>query len=78
MGVKCYVTEIVASEILLLGSKNEATPVNEIEVKSDEVNGGNTSLVEKLVSDDKKEAKEGKTQRTRRRATAKKNADKVA
>ena len=37
-----------------------------------------TSLVEKLVSDDKKEAKEGKTQRTRRRATAKKNADKVA
>ena len=33
MGVKCYVTEIVASEILLLGSKNESVPVNEIEVE---------------------------------------------
>ena len=78
MGVKCYVTEIVASEILLLGSKNEVISVNEIEVKSDEVNEDNTSLLETLVSDDTKEAKEGKKPQGRRRTTAKKDADKVA
>ena len=39
MGIKCYVTEIVATEILLLGSKNEPTPLNEMEVTADEVNG---------------------------------------
>ena len=78
MGVKCYVTEIVASEILLLGSKNEATPVNEIEVKSNEVNENNTSLVETLVSDDTEEDKEDKKPQTRKRTAAKKNADKVA
>ena len=74
MGVKCYVTEIVASEILLLGSKNEATPVNEIEVKSDEVNEGKTSLVETLVSDDTKEAKANK--KPRPRTTRKSQKDK--
>ena len=78
MGVKCYVTEIVASEILLLGSKNEVISVNEIEVKSDEVNEDNTSLLETLVSDDTKEAKEGKKPQGRRRTTAKKDADKVS
>ncbi len=78
MGVKCYVTEIVASEVLLLGSKNEATPVNEIETKSDEVNGDNTSLVEALVSDDSKEVEEDKKPQRRRKTTAKKDADKVA
>jgi len=72
MGVKCYVTEIVASEILLLGSKNEATPVNEIEVKTDEVKQNNTALVETLVSDDTKEAKEDKKPQRRRRTTTKK------
>ena len=78
MGVKCYVTEIVASEILLLGTKNEVISVNETEVKSDEVNEDNTSLLETLVSDDTKEAKEGKKPQGRRRTTAKKDADKVA
>ena len=78
MGVKCYVTEIVASEILLLGSKNEVAPVNEIETKSNKVNEDNTSLVETLVSDDTKEAKEDKKPQRRRRTTAKKDADKVA
>jgi|GEM_PF-116269 len=78
MGVKCYVTEIVASEILLLGSKNEVISVNEIEVKSDEVNEDNTSLLETLVSNDTKEAKEDKKPQGRRRTTAKKDADKVA
>jgi len=74
MGIKCYVTEIVASEILLLGSKNETTPVNEIEVKSDEVNGNNTSLVETLLSDDTEEAKANK--KPRPRTTRKSQKDK--
>ena len=74
MGIKCYVTEIVASEILLLGSKNEATPVNEIEVKSDEVNEDNTSLVKTLLSDDTEEAKADK--KPRPRTTSKSQKDK--
>lgn len=47
--VKCYVTEIVASEILLLGSKNENTQVNDIDVKAIE-------SIPKTPIEDKKEA----------------------
>ncbi|MFP2994330.1 single-stranded DNA-binding protein [Spongiivirga sp. MCCC 1A20706] len=64
MGVKCYVTEIVASEILLLGSKNESVPVNEIEVTEtavDNPNGGS------------KEAATGNKNPQRRRTSSRKN-----
>ena len=74
MGVKCYVTEIVASEILLLGSKNEVTQVNEIKVQTDEVKQNNTALVETLVSDDTKEVKADK--KSRPRTTSKSQKDK--
>lgn len=70
MGVKCYVTEIVASEILLLGSKNESVPINEIEVVEtaiDNPNGGS----KEAVSGNKK------TQ-TRRTSSRKNNTEKAA
>jgi len=64
MGVKCYVTEIVASEILLLGSKNERIPVNEIEVVETAVENPN---------EDGKEAVTGNKNPQRRRTSSRKN-----
>ena len=77
MGVKCYVTEIVASEILLLGSKNDSTSVEEVKVKTEEVQDqekvSNTSEAIK-----KEVPKEEKKPQQRRRATNKKEAEKAA
>ncbi|WP_431129412.1 single-stranded DNA-binding protein [Flagellimonas flava] len=70
MGVKCYVTEIVASEILLLGSKNESVPVNEIEVEE--------TTEESPNEGEKETATENKSPRTRRTANRKNNTEKVA
>lgn len=76
MGVKCYVTEIVATEILLLGSKNESTPVNEIEVTADEVNG-NPSMDDTSANGETTEAPkpEKKPKPNSRRRTSKTNQE---
>ena len=77
MGVKCYVTEIVASEILLLGSKNDNTPDEEIKVKTEEIQdqekASNTSVKVK-----KEVPKVEKKPQQRRRVTNKKEAEKAA
>ena len=65
MGVKCYVTEIVATEILLLGSKNEPTPLNEMEVTADEVNA-NPSMDSTSANGKTTEAQQGKKPRGNR------------
>jgi len=46
VGVKCYVTEIVASEILLLGAKSGDNAVNDIQVTSEEVDRGENPSAE--------------------------------
>ena len=70
MGVKCYVTEIVASEILLLGSKNENVPVTEIEVEE--------STVENPEGDSKETVTGNKKPQTRRTANRKNKTEKAA
>ena len=75
MGIKCYVTEIVATEILLLGSKNENTPVNEMEVNADEVNG-NPSMDSTSANGKTTEAQQGKKpQGSTRKRTPKTNQE---
>ncbi len=56
IGVKCYVTEIVASEILLLGSKNGSTPINEITVTTEDVSGNNGEMADTQSDGETKEA----------------------
>lgn len=70
MGVKCYVTEIVASEILLLGSKNESVPVNEIEVVETAVQNPN--------GDEKEAVTENKNPQRRRTSNRKNKTEKAA
>lgn len=70
MGVKCYVTEIVASEILLLGSKNESVPVNEIEVVE--------TTVENPNGDGKEAVTGNKKPQTRRTSNRKNKTEKAA
>ena len=70
MGVKCYVTEIVASEILLLGSKNESVPVNEIEVVE--------TAVENPNGDGKGAVTGNKKPQTRRTSNRKNKTEKAA
>ncbi|WP_394973355.1 single-stranded DNA-binding protein [uncultured Croceitalea sp.] len=76
MGVKCYVTEIVASEILLLGSKSVDTSIDDMQVKSEEVNGQHESKEETPVNGNSKEAQGvQKPQRSTRRSTSKRNKE---
>ena len=70
IGVKCYVTEIVASEILLLGSKNESVPVNEIEVVE--------TTDESPNEDGKEVATRSKKPHTRRTSNRKNKTEKAA
>ncbi|UII80131.1 single-stranded DNA-binding protein [Flagellimonas sp. CMM7] len=70
MGVKCYVTEIVANEILLLGSKYETVPTNEIEVVE--------TSVENPDEHGKQDVTENKKPRTGRTSSRKSNAEKAA
>ena len=75
MGVKCYVTEIVASEILLLGAKSGDTSVNDIPVTSEEVTQ-NETIVKTSASASKEEVQEDKkSQRTSRKRTSKSNQE---
>ena len=70
MNVKCYVTEIVASEILLLGSKNDSVNTNEIEVKE---------AIEEPQNKGNKEATTAtKTPQTRRTQSRKNKTEKTA
>ncbi|WP_136467997.1 single-stranded DNA-binding protein [Flagellimonas onchidii] len=57
MGVKCYVTEIVASEVLLLGSKSESTTINEIPAQTEEGKEQDNILVETTTQENKDEPK---------------------
>ena len=76
MGIKCYVTEIVASEILLLGSKSTDTSIDDMQVKSEEVNGQHEPKEETSSNEDPKEEKgDQKPQRTTRRSTSKRNKE---
>lgn len=76
MGIKCYVTEIVASEILLLGSKNQETQFDEIQVQTEQVTGQDNPTAEPPVNGSTKEAQGGKTpQRTKRKSTSKANQE---
>ena len=78
VGVKCYVTEIVASEILLLGTKSGETSVSDIQVTSEEVNGQEYPTTETPSNGKMEDAQEDKkSQRTNRRSTSKRN-EKVA
>jgi len=77
MGVKCYVTEIVATEILLLGSKNEPTPLNEMEVTADEVNA-NPSMDSTSANGKTTEAQQGKKPRGNRQKRTSKTNQEVA
>ncbi|NNM19219.1 MAG: single-stranded DNA-binding protein, partial [Croceitalea sp.] len=77
MGVKCYVTEIVATEILLLGSKNEPTPLNEMEVTADEVNA-NPSMDDTSANGKTTEAQQGKKPQGSTRKRTPKSNQKVA
>ena len=70
MGVKCYVTEIVANEILLLGSKNGNAPLSEIEV---------VETVEESPNEEVKEAAtENKNSQGRRTSSRKNKTGKAA
>ena len=74
MGVKCYVTEIVASEVLLLGSKNQETQFDEIPVETEQVTGKDNAIAETPVNGNPKEAQGGKKpQRTTRKSSSKAN-----
>ena len=76
MGVKCYVTEIVANEILLLGAKSGDTSVNDIPVTSEEVTRHNETIVKTSASASKEEVQEDKkSQRTSRKRTSKSNQE---
>ncbi len=76
MGVKCYVTEIVASEILLLGSKNQESQIDEIPVETEPVTGQDNPKAEPPINENPKEVKGGKKpQRTTRRSTSKRNQE---
>lgn len=77
MGVKCYVTEIVATEILLLGSKNEPTPLKEMEVTADEVNA-NPSMDNTSANGKTTEAQQGKKPQGSTRKRTPKSNQKVA
>jgi len=77
MGIKCYVTEIVATEILLLGSKNEPTPLNEMEVTADEVNG-KPSMDDTSANGKTTEAQQGKKPQGSTRKRTPKSNQKVA
>ena len=70
MGVKCYVTEIVAGEILLLGAKNESVPVNEMEVVETTVESQNKDGKEAVTGD--------KNPQTRRTSNRKNKTEKAA
>ncbi|MEL6304230.1 MAG: single-stranded DNA-binding protein [Bacteroidota bacterium] len=70
MGIKCYVTEIVASEILLLGSKNESVPVNEIQVEGTAVESPSSDGNDAVTTEEKA--------RTRRTSNRKNKAEKAA
>ena len=78
VGVKCYVTEIVAYEILLLGAKSGETSVSDIQVTSEEVNGQENPATDSPASEKKEETQEDKkSQQSTRRSTSKRN-EKVA
>ena len=77
VGVKCYVTEIVASEILLLGTKSGDSVVNDFQVTSEENNGQENTAVQTSANGKTEEVQEKKPKLTARRSTSKRN-EKVA
>ncbi|WP_082433282.1 single-stranded DNA-binding protein [Flagellimonas eckloniae] len=77
IGVKCYVTEIVASEILLLGAKSGDTSVNEIQAETEQVTKKDNAIVETPDNGNPKGAgqEKKKSQRTTGRSTSKRNQE---
>ena len=66
MNITCYVTEIVAHDILLLGSKEENIPSNEKPVEADAPQG-NTPHTKEVETSKKVDAKKSQTKsRTRK------------
>lgn len=68
-GDTCYITEIVASEVLLLGSKNANTPIAE--------NSEETKKVDSIEVEETQATAAKKTQ-TKKRSANKKKAEKAA
>ena len=78
MGVKCYVTEIVASEILLLGSRNEDSSVNEIPVKPEAVDTQENGSVATSSKEETTIVQKGNTSKGSTRKNASKSNQKAA
>ena len=66
MNVTCYVTEIVAHDILLLGSKEESTPTNEKSIEAEDIQQKNNTDTKEVKKPKKGETKKSQTRsRTR-------------
>ncbi len=76
MDVTCYITEIIAAEILLLGSKEESTASNEKSIEVD-VQQENNSQTKEVKTSKKADTKKPQT-RARTRKSKKETNNKVA